>query len=222
MYKICNSKDIQLFWGSGTDSDRLNAIYKYTPKGVRILDIGTGRGAFTEALNLNGFSTIGVDSYHYPEWDNKPQQWFIQANADNLPFSDKEFHTTILFEVLEHCSNPCNVLKEIVRCTSQHLIMSVPNCDLNNALRRYDLALAHWTDQTHCNFFTKDSIVNLLNEANLKVIEISDCYKISPNNYFWETIRLPRIIAKIGQKLCDKFNLAETYWSAILIVAEVP
>jgi ubiquinone/menaquinone biosynthesis C-methylase UbiE len=224
MYETRGSenKKPETFWGIDTQPERLNAVLRYTAPGSKILDLGSGRGAYTETLNLKNFPTIGVDTHSYAEWKTKPDEWFVQASASSLAFKNKEFDTTICFEVLEHCPEPEVVLNEITRVTSNKLILSVPNCNLNNALRKYDLALAHWTDPTHCNFFTKDTIQALLHECGYRIIEISDCYQISPNEYFWENIRLPKKIAKIAKKTCEKFKLIETYWSSILIVAEVP
>ena len=222
LYKVRGSEKPEEFWGVETQSERLEAVLKFTPLGERVLDLGAGRGAYTEALNQKGFPTIGVDSYEYSEWTNHPEGWFIQSSADDLPFNNKTFHTTICFEVLEHCSHPEKVLKEIARCTSERLIISVPNCDLNNTLRQYDLALAHWTDPSHCNFFTKESIQNLLKNENYNILEISDCYKIDPNNYFWDSIKLPKLVKKLGKKICYRFQLTEIYYSSILIASQVP
>lgn len=222
MYKVRGTGQPEVFWGVGIQPERLAAVLKYTPLGESILDLGSGRGAYTKTLNQKGFPTIGVDSYDYSEWKNEPDGWFRQSSADILPFNDKTFHTTICFEVLEHCTNPEQVLKEIARCTSERLIMSVPNCDLKNTLRQYDLALAHWTDPSHCNFFTKESIKELLEQENYQILEILDCYKIDPNNYFWDSIKLPKLIRKIGKKICNKLKLTEVYYSSILIAAQVP
>jgi 2-polyprenyl-3-methyl-5-hydroxy-6-metoxy-1,4-benzoquinol methylase len=147
---------------------------------------------------------------------------FGTASASALPFLDKSFHTTICFEVLEHCHEHHMMLKEIARCTSDLLILSVPNCNLDNALRRYNLAMFHWTDRTHCNFFTKETIRSLLTQEGFTIIEMTDAVKISPNNYFWDTLRLPKRITHRLKKLCEQLDLVETYWSSILIVAQVP
>ncbi|MFM6269493.1 MAG: class I SAM-dependent methyltransferase, partial [Dolichospermum sp.] len=191
----------ELFWGIDTQPERLNAVLKYTSNNFNILDLGCGRGAYTETLNRKGFKTTGIDAYEYPEWETKPDDWFIQTPASSLPFEDKKFDMTISFEVLEHCSEPTKVLEEVARVTSKYFILSVPNCDLNNTLRNHDLAMAHWTDPTHCNFFTKETIVALLQEHKFKILEISDCYKISPNNYFWDSVKLPKKLTNFAKKV---------------------
>jgi ubiquinone/menaquinone biosynthesis C-methylase UbiE len=222
LYKSRKKNSPEPFWGIDTQPERLAATLRYASANDHILDLGAGRGAYTKMLNLKGLRTIGVDSHRYPEWSAENEEWFVQASASCLPFVEKQFELTISFEVLEHCDEPEKVLREIARVTSKYLILSVPNCDLNNTLRDHDLAMAHWTDPTHCNFFTKDSIQTLLSTLQFNVIEVSDCYKISPGDYFWDSLRIPKIISKVAKKACERLNLAETYWSSILVVAEIP
>lgn len=222
MYKSRGQCIPESFWGASIVQARLEAVLRYVAPGSRILDIGSGRGAYTEELARLGFSAIGVDIYHYDEWNTKRGGLFVTATGDTLPFSNNVFNMTIAFEVIEHCRDPQMVLKEIARCTSERFVLSVPNCDLNNNLRKYDLAMAHWTDPSHCNFFTKDSIQHLLTDEGFEVVEMTDCYRISPNSYFWDTIRIPRGIARMMKELCEKHGLIETYWSSILLVVKVP
>jgi hypothetical protein len=82
--------------------------------------------------------------------------------------------------------------------------------------------MAHYTDPTHCNFFTKDSLEVLLIDNGFKVIELLDCYRISPNDYYWDSLKLPRKLTRLPKLIIEKLNLAETYWSSILVVAKVP
>lgn len=211
----------EINWGLRTQSQRLSAIFKHAKHEDRILDLGAGRGAYVSALTKSGFSVVGFDLNLYPEWIVADQESFVVGTGKELPFANKTFGTTIAFEVLEHIPDPIHAFREIIRCTKNQLIFSVPNCDINNNLRKYDLAMAHWTDPTHCNFFTKRTILALLYDLDLKVVEMIDCYKISPNAYFWGTIRLPRRISSVLRRLCDRLNLTETYWSSILVVASI-
>jgi SAM-dependent methyltransferase len=169
-----------------------------------------------------GFWAVGCDLNYYDEWKTAGNNNFVVGTAVKLPFCDKSFNSTIAFEVLEHIQDPDQALTEIARCTKEHLILSVPNCDINNNLRKYDLAMAHWTDPTHCNFFTKDSLVGFLSDRNFKVIEITDCYRISPNDYYWDTLKIPHRLTRILKAIVDRLKLSEVYWSSILVVSNVP
>lgn len=208
-------------WGSGIQPDRFEATLKYVKKDKNILDLGCGAGAYTKTLNSQGYSAFGVDINQYPEWIGQESDCFFQGDSTQIPFNSKFFHTTISFEVLEHCPDPGKTLREIHRCTTDYLVLSVPDCDMNNALRKHDLALAHWTDPTHCNFFTKSTICEILEGNGFTIIELSGCYKVDPNTYFWESIKLPKLVRKAAKKIFKLFEITETYYSSILVVARV-
>jgi ubiquinone/menaquinone biosynthesis C-methylase UbiE len=209
-------------WGINTQPQRMEAIKTYATHGDQILDLGSGRGAYIKPLSKMGYKVIGLDINYYPEWRTTGNENFVVGTGTRLPFSDKSFDTTISFEVLEHIPDLDRAIKEIARCTKERFIFSVPNCDVNNKLRKYDLAMAHWTDPTHCNFFTKDSLAAFLLDNHFKIVKMMDCYKVSPNEYYWNTVKLPRRFANLIKTLIDKFKLAESYWSSILVVAEIP
>jgi SAM-dependent methyltransferase len=209
-------------WGNKTHPDRAGAVLRHTAPGDHILDLGSGRGAYTELLNSQDRPTVGVDIISYTEWLKRTPPRFSAASAYALPFPSRSFHTTICFETLEHCPEPHLVLREIARCTRHYVILTVPNCDLKNALRRYNLTLFHWTDRTHCNFFTKESLQELLSQEGYAVKKLQGSLRISPNDYFWDTLRLPNRFTNRMKRLCERFNLVETYWSSMLAVAQVP
>jgi SAM-dependent methyltransferase len=222
MHEIRGRASCEDYRHRGTQPERLAAARRYVGSSGRVLDVGAGEGAYIEALRGGPPRLIGVDVRRFPDWNERPGAWFVQAMAGALPFQSASFEGALCFEVLEHCPDARRVLAEIGRCVSGYLVLSVPNCELENALRQHDLALAHWTDVTHCNFFTKASIQALLRECGYRVVEVSDCYRVCPNDYFWETIRIPRLVAKALKRVCRELGLVETYWSSILVVAETP
>lgn len=215
------SREPKGFWGTGVVPERLSAVLSYVTHDGMILDLGSGRGAYTRHLRNLGFRTVGVDFHQYSEWKAN-QAPFVVGSATALPFPAKAFDTVVAFEVLEHVPLVRQALREMARCTRNQIIISVPNCDLDNNLRRFDLALAHWTDETHHNFFTKESIQQLLIEEGYRILEVRDCYRVSPNSYFWSTVKLPRLIARGLKQVFEVLNLVETYWSSTLVIAQVP
>ncbi len=209
-------------WGTSLGQEHRSAIRRFAPPGSSVLDLGPGRGAATVWLREQGFRAIGLDIARYPEWRAHPAGWFCVGDAPRLPFRDKAFDCTVAFEVLEHCPRYEEALREILRCTRKRLILSVPDCDLSNALRPYNLVPAHWTDQTHCNFFVRETLREAVERAGFEVCQLDGCVKIKPNSYFWATLRAPRVVRKAGRFVCQRLRLSATYWSSILLVAEVP
>ena len=207
-------------WGKNIVHERFQKVLEYLKYGEKILDIGTGRGVYVNELNKLGFMSIGMDIVKYQEW-TKTNNQFIVSSSNKLPFRNKCFDISIAFEVMEHVENYQEMLAEIRRCTKNYFILSVPNCELDNKLREYDLALAHWVDKTHVNFFTKDFLIKTLNDNHFDILFVEDCYKISVSNYYWDTLRAPRLIRNFLKFLIYFKDLSETYWSSILIVGRI-
>jgi len=203
------------YWGANILSQRLNKILNISSKNDTMLDFGCGQGAYTSYLNSNGYKIIGTDILKYNEWDGN--EFFEHVDVLPLPFKDNQFDIVFCFEVLEHCKNYISILKELRRVCKRDFIMSVPNCDLSISLRGANLVPAHWTDQTHCNFFKKESIKDVLEQNNFMINSIEDCLEISVSEYFWKTLRVPKLLQKIGAKLTRDFNLSPIFYSSILI-----
>tara|TARA_A100001035_G_scaffold280052_1_gene283722 strand:+ start:594 stop:1169 length:576 start_codon:yes stop_codon:yes gene_type:complete len=88
----------------------------------RILDVGCGVGDFLRysensigidinIFNINYVKDLGLEAYLMK--DNK------------IPFSDKEFKSILLDNVLEHIENPYPLLKEIKRISSENAVFIV-------------------------------------------------------------------------------------------------
>lgn len=86
----------------------------------RVLDVGCDTAILRNMLP-SGASYTGIDIGGTPD---------IALNLEEierLPFDDKAFDTVICTDVLEHLDNLHVVFAEIVRVTSRHLIISLPN-----------------------------------------------------------------------------------------------
>jgi|694.fasta_scaffold153657_2 SAM-dependent methyltransferase len=207
-------------WGIDIEPYRFKAVLDFATSGSRILDVGAGQGAYVRTLLSLGYEIVGIDNIVYTSWGELYGKNFFKCNADSLPYLDKEFDTTLCFECLEHCNNPHQVLLEIRRCTKSTLILSVPNCDLNNSLHKYSLALAHWTDASHCNFYTEEKIKSLLHCCGYDIISSSQCYQIPLQEFFVDSLNLPLPLKRVISKIIKKSNLFPKYWSSLLIVAK--
>ena len=210
-----NINKYKSYWGAQILPQRLDKILEVKETKSTILDYGCGQGAYTRYLNEKNIKTIGVDIINYKEWFDDSN--FLLIEKDLIPFRDNHFDVCFCFEVLEHCHNIDKVIKDILRVTKKHFILSVPNCDINNSLRVANLVPAHWTDQTHINFFTKASLLQTLEKYNFNIKTVEDCLPISVSEYFWQTLKVPSLIKKIGAKLCRDFHLSPIFYSSILV-----
>ena len=210
-----NIEQYKSYWGANILQQRLDKILDLCEDDYRLLDYGCGQGAYTNFLNKNNFNTLGTDIHYFEEWNENKS--FIVIDNNNLPFESKYFDLTFCFEVLEHCENYHEILSELNRVTKKHIILSIPNCDINNSLRGANLVPAHWTDQTHVNFFTKESIRKILQDLNFEIISLEDCLPISVSEYYWKTLKAPNLIRKIGAKITRDFRLSPIFYSSILV-----
>lgn len=102
----------------------------------RLLDLGTGRGAFLWPL-LDEFPYLEVtclDRLDYRVADlntvargGVTRLSALQGELHALPFGEREFPLVTLLEVLEHTPDPQRCLAEVARVTDQSLILSVPS-----------------------------------------------------------------------------------------------
>lgn len=132
--------------------------------GKRVLDFGCATGNYMTALQKLGYSCVGVDvNPAYIEIAAK-KNLDVYLVGDKLPFPDKSFDSVVMFEVLEHLKNPFDVLKEVQRVARKNIIFTVPNCEGYNDLKKGGLTFEHFFDLDHKNYFTSDSLRNLLSK----------------------------------------------------------
>lgn len=95
-------------------------------KSGTILDIGTGTGLFAEFFQTRGFNVTGIDDSEVMVKEAKrllPACHFVQASADQIPFSDNQFDLSIIAHLLHEVDDPEAVLKEAKRVTKSNIFV---------------------------------------------------------------------------------------------------
>lgn len=133
-----------------------------------LVDVGTGRGAFLWPL-LSEFPHLQVTCIdrlvHRIDLISKVGQASPYALSAHLmdvcqmSFADRQFDVATALEVLEHLEQPQLAVRELVRVTKKHLIISVPAKEDDNP--------------EHIQLFTKQSMTQLLQDASVRKIDIS-------------------------------------------------
>lgn len=174
---------------------RLAAIEKYAGKSV--LDVGCGNGAYVLQLDKDRRAE-GVDREAYSSWQPSAELFQV-AEASQLPHQPESVDTLLCFEVLEHLDNPAEALKEFHRVCRNTLILSVPNCELSSGMESSRLAYYHYTDRTHRNFFTLESVSNLVESAGFSVVSQQLVNPVNLLPFMAEALpwKLGSIIAKL-------------------------
>jgi 2-polyprenyl-3-methyl-5-hydroxy-6-metoxy-1,4-benzoquinol methylase len=137
-----------------------------------ILDIGCGEAILTEqwATRLGDRRVVGVDLDDpklAAHWKHRMRPNLELKTLDvtrGLPYGDGEFDLVCATEVLEHVPGPEQVVAEMARVASGHLLVSVPHEPLWRALNlargAYVKDLGNTTG--HINHWTKRGFVSML------------------------------------------------------------
>jgi len=166
----------------------------------KILDLGCGMGGLLVALNLEGIDAIGLEPNHdYCEiTELRGQRYKIdskvhEAHGENMPFGNHYFDVIICKDVLEHCKNPQQLLKESYRVLKPkgQMYVTATNrfCFVDP---HYHLRFVNWLPRKLGNFIAKK-----ITKKDSSIFE--DHQELSNMNYF--TIkRFKKIIKGIGFK----------------------
>ena len=104
---------------NNTVVEKLDKIKKI--KGQKILEIGFGYGSLLKLLYSKGANVVGteVDSNSYKIAKHLLPKTkkikLIQVKGETLPFKNADFDMVILFDVIEHVTNPLKMIQECKR-----------------------------------------------------------------------------------------------------------
>lgn len=147
--------------------------------GLRILEVGCSAGYFGASLKAIGHHVVGVEPDERSAQKAKTVldevycgfvEDFLAANPD------LRFDVIVFGDVLEHLRDPEAVLRLVKTHLADkgRLVVSVPN--VTHGAIRAMLMQGEWIyselgilDKTHLRFFTKESLVRLLDSAGFRV-----------------------------------------------------
>lgn len=182
--------------------------------GPSFLDVGCGNGRYVLHFE-HEYATAGIDIQSYPQWEEAPHR-LTRGDAADLPFDDGSFDTVVSFETLEHIPDPEAVLHEFHRVCRRNIILSVPNCELPKSLEASRLTFFHYTDRSHINFFTCDSLDRILRQAGFEPQSIELINACPTQPLLNEVLRLPPFLTRLAGKLVKK----DLFQMTVLAVAQ--
>lgn len=161
-------------WQRGPDRiyDRLSTVVVgRSPVGVRgahALDLGSGTGAATRALQAAGAAhVVGVDlAWGMLAWNAGHRPPAVVGDALDLPFADGAFDLTVAAFSLNHVADPAAALGEIARVTRTGggLVVAAYAADdthpVKTAVERVLIARG-WTPEPWYNAFRVDAAPKL-------------------------------------------------------------
>jgi ubiquinone/menaquinone biosynthesis C-methylase UbiE len=161
---------------------RLDGIIEQTSHAAKPatnpLEVGAGEGVISQKLYKRFGSAVGLDlpdAGLREEWRSRPGPHYLHADAERMPFDDRQFDLIVCVEVLEHLRNPEVGLRELARVSSRHLVLSVPRepifrgCNLVTGRYVKDLGntpghLNHWSTASFVTFVSQVATVRAVSK----------------------------------------------------------
>lgn len=167
--------------------------------GARVLDLGSGPGAYSRRLAELDHQMVAVDArLEYARRASVPPVAAAQADGWRLPFVDRAFASVLLFEVLEHVPDPGLVISEAVRVAHHNVLITVPDCEGRDRIENEAITFEHMIDEDHRHFFTPATLRELLEpfgesatveEGDFLDVNLARLVAGRPAGYAIETLR---------------------------------
>ncbi len=139
--------------------------------GRRVLDFGCGSGTLLGILKTRGFDVLGVDSSEeaarVADLENGVR--VIAGSLEEASFEAGSFDVVTMFHVMEHVTNPRDILAEVFRILKPagRVVIQVPNIDS----WQFKMFGARWYGldiPRHVIDYSKDSMLGLLSASGFE------------------------------------------------------
>lgn len=149
---------------------RLQKYSHFIPYRGKLLDVGSGNGAFVDLTREMGYTSYGVDYVNH--------KWTYYGSLNDVKFPTEYFDVVTIHDVLEHFVDPLKTLKEARRVLKPggRLIVDFPNY-FSEAGKH------HWRPIQHLWYFTEPQVKELLEKAGFYMTEVD--YPIASKMVFY-------------------------------------
>lgn len=153
-----------------------------TGEGKRVLELGPATGYMSHAFAERGCAVVGIElDAEMAERAAEHCERVIVGDLDRLDITqelgDERFDVIVAADVLEHLRDPLGVLRRLRPFLSDDgaFVLSLPNV-AHGSVRlallggQFDYQEIGLLDRTHLHFFTRRSIEQLLDDAELGIV----------------------------------------------------
>ena len=137
-------------------------------RGLDLLDVGCGSASLLGLMKQRGFRVMGVDfsseAAAVARSENGVQ--VVTGSLGEAAFPEKSFDIVTLFHVMEHVTNPRDVLKEVARILKPDgsVILQVPNID-SWQFRMFGAKWYGLDIPRHVIDYSREAMLRLLSDA---------------------------------------------------------
>ncbi len=205
-----------------TREDQKNSIHK-------ILDVGCGRGTLLKILKNMGHQCYGVEKTTFPSHGPGSDIHFYSGQLEDINFPENFFDIVAIWHVLEHASNPAQMIQEAVRIMRQDglLAVAVPNFGSFQA-KLFKENWFHLDLPRHRYHFTRDTLFRLLRKNGFLVVR-QHTFSIEQNpfgfiqSFFNKTVpSRPNRFYSLLKKSKDHFSVLSLILWAVFTVFILP
>jgi len=144
-------------------------------RGLRLLDVGSGKGAFCGELARAGYEVVGVDpsaaATSIAKTHVNPHGKFVLGAGEALPFPPGQFDRAVSVCVLEHTQDDARVLAEVARVLKPGGLFAL-TVDCLDSPHVTEGFRRHYRREYRCNQFYGDArLRELLARAGFETLE---------------------------------------------------
>jgi len=156
-------------------SDYLNDLGR---KNIRILEVGSGLGYLTYALNHAGYHAFGIDlsKSSIEQAKRKYGNFFINSDLKSFAQKNKDesskYDLIIATELIEHVTDPIQFIRDCIPLLSNQgsILLTTPNYYFENKIWETE------SPPVHRFWFSKKTFEVIANILNLNVSFLNDTY----------------------------------------------
>lgn len=148
----------------------LKIVRKHRPDG-RLLDIGAGSGILVQAIKM-GYSPEGIEPSKWLQ--GKAQEYGLPVHLGTFPHPALAGHYDVVtvIDVIEHISNPVNLLSNICNVIAHDGIVAIVTPDVGSVMARI-LGWKWWHFRVaHIGYFNKKTLGMACAQAGFKLISM--------------------------------------------------
>lgn len=169
-------------------------------RGEKILDIGSGSGAFVDACRAKEVSAFGCEmaQYHF----EKQRDFVYPDRFENVNFPTDHFDKVVCHDTLEHILDPVKFLEEMFRSVAQLgiCIIDLPDFFVNEGKH-------HWKRE-HIWYFSVEQLKTILEKIGFVITQIKHPIESKVVFYCTKLVQeRPKILFPPG--------MGDAYWSVV-------